>query len=186
MPGSDSHSLSSELIDYDGMWVPALAGTKSGEVGHPSYQHPQRLREGTYSREVDRFPLLLIATALRALRARGKELWDKYDNGDNLLFKEPDLREPLKSYLFLDLTKTDDPAVKPLVDHLIKALRGGLETTPLLEEVMPEARPSPTTSSRSSRLTSTATPAAPKTAPAAPAAPLAAGAAQFSTDPCRG
>ena len=55
-----------KLIDYDGMWVPALAGTKSGEVGHPGYQHPQRLREQTYSLEVDRFPLLLIATALRA------------------------------------------------------------------------------------------------------------------------
>ena len=25
-----------KLIDYDGMWVPALAGKKSGEVGHPS------------------------------------------------------------------------------------------------------------------------------------------------------
>ena len=51
------------------MWVPALAGKKSGEVGHPNYQHPQRLREGTYSLEVDRFPLLLVATALRALKA---------------------------------------------------------------------------------------------------------------------
>ena len=40
----------------------------SGEVGHPSYQHPQRLREGTYSPEVDRFPVLLVATALRALK----------------------------------------------------------------------------------------------------------------------
>lgn len=40
-------ALSVKLIDYDGMWVPALAAKKSGEVGHPAYQHPQRLREGT-------------------------------------------------------------------------------------------------------------------------------------------
>ena len=140
VPGANANSLSLKLIDYDGMWVPALADKNSGEVGHPSYQHPQRLREQSYNIDVDRFPLLLIATALHALKARGKELWDKYDNGDNLLFKEPDLREPLKSHLFLDLTKTDDAAMKPLVDHLIKALRGGLEATPLLEELTPDAK----------------------------------------------
>jgi len=38
------------------MWVPGLAGKKSGEVGHPAYQHPRRLKEGTYNQEVDRFP----------------------------------------------------------------------------------------------------------------------------------
>jgi len=27
-----------QLIDYDGMWVPALDGMGSHEVGHPSYQ----------------------------------------------------------------------------------------------------------------------------------------------------
>ncbi len=31
-----------KLIDYDGMWVKALANTPSGESGHPSYQHPAR------------------------------------------------------------------------------------------------------------------------------------------------
>ena len=46
VPSAETNSLSLKLIDYDGMWVPALAGTKSGEVGHPSYQHPQRLRRG--------------------------------------------------------------------------------------------------------------------------------------------
>ena len=132
-----------KLIDYDGMWVPSLAGKKSGEVGHPSYQHPQRLREGTYNLEVDRFPLLLIATALRALKEKGRTLWEKYDNGDNLLFKEADLRAPLKSHLFLDLTRLTDPGTLSMVDWLIKALRGDLASTPLLENVMPESKPTP-------------------------------------------
>src|SRR5262249_41116124 len=64
VPGANANSLALRLIDYDGMFVPALAGSPSGEVGHAAYQYPQRLREGTYSLEVDRFPLLLIATAL--------------------------------------------------------------------------------------------------------------------------
>ena len=62
-------SLALRLIDYDGMHVPALAGTRSGEVGHPAYQHPQRLREGTYNAEVDRFSHLAIYTAIRCLMA---------------------------------------------------------------------------------------------------------------------
>ena len=67
VPGKRDGGLSVKLIDYDGMWVPALAGQKSGEVGHPAYQHPQRLRDGTYNAEVDRFPHLVICTALRGL-----------------------------------------------------------------------------------------------------------------------
>src|SRR5258708_5794470 len=42
VPGS-KNTLAVKLIDYDGMFVPALAKSKSGEVGHPAFQHPQRL-----------------------------------------------------------------------------------------------------------------------------------------------
>jgi hypothetical protein len=103
VPGSTDTSVAVKLIDYDGMYVPTLAGKKSGEVGHPCYQHPQRLREGTFSPEVDRFPLLLIATSLRCLEAGGPELWQRYDNGDNLLFREADLKSPRQSAVFREL-----------------------------------------------------------------------------------
>ena len=112
VPGSGSSSLALKLVDYDGMWVPALAGTKSGEVGHPSYQHPQRLRDDTYNREVDRFPVLLIATALAALKSGGRELWEKYDNGDNLLFTQEDLEGPSKSRLIYGLLKGEDAVAR--------------------------------------------------------------------------
>jgi WD40 repeat protein len=144
VPGSGSTSLALKLVDYDGMWVPALSGSQSGEVGHPSYQHPRRAREGTYNREVDRFPLLLVATALRALKAGGRPLWEKYDNGDNLLFTEADLLAPTKSHLFLELIRSGDSATATLANQLFDALRGGVESAPLLEEPMPEARPAPT------------------------------------------
>ena len=108
VPGSKNTSLAVKLIDYDGMFVPALAETKSGEVGHPNYQHPQRLREGTYNAEVDRFPLLVVGTALQALSVGGRSLWERYDNGDNLLFKETDLRAPGQSALFAELLQMTD------------------------------------------------------------------------------
>jgi hypothetical protein len=140
VPGTNALAL--KLVDYDGMWVPALAGSKSGEVGHPSYQHPQRLRDGTYSREVDRFPLLLVATALRALKTGGPALWEKYTDGDNLLFKAADLQAPTKSRLFYDLLHSTDALTVEMTKQVIEALRGSLESAPQLEDVMPvEARP---------------------------------------------
>ena len=72
VPSGMGSSLAVKLIDYDGMCVPSLVGTKSGEVGHPAYQHPERLRTGAYDQEVDRFSLLSIATALRCLRIGGR------------------------------------------------------------------------------------------------------------------
>src|SRR5262249_55085829 len=91
VPGARAAALAVRLVDYDGMCVPALDLLKSIERGHPNYQHPQRLREGTYGVKVDRFSHLVICTALRALAVGGRGLWERYDNGDNLLFKESDL-----------------------------------------------------------------------------------------------
>jgi Protein kinase domain len=138
VPGSTPGALALKLIDYDGMWVPALAWKKSGEVGHPSYQHPQRLREGTYSLEVDRFPLLVVAAALRCLRVGGRRLWDRYDNGDNLLFKEADFSSPHQSPLFAELLTLNDPEARSVAAQLMAAAQKRLDQTPLLEEVFPE------------------------------------------------
>lgn len=33
------------LVDYDGMYVPSMAGLESNELGHRNYQHPRRSRE---------------------------------------------------------------------------------------------------------------------------------------------
>lgn len=126
-----------KLVDYDGMCVPSLTLLKSIEVGHPSYQHPQRQREGIFSLEVDRFPLLVIYTALRALSVAGKPLWDKFDNGDNMLFRQQDLEAPARSPLFAELLRMKSD-VRALACTLIDAVRLPLNETPLLEEIAPE------------------------------------------------
>jgi WD40 repeat protein len=138
VPGSRASALALKLIDYDGMFVPGLAGKKSGEVGHPAYQHPQRLRQGTYCPELDHVPLLAIACALRCLAAGGKALWDRYDNGDNLLFREADLRQPGQSVLFKELWTLPDAAAHDLVGRLLLALQGSLEKVPPLEKFVAE------------------------------------------------
>jgi WD40 repeat protein/formylglycine-generating enzyme required for sulfatase activity len=157
VPATKKHAkLAVKLIDYDGMWVPALAGQRSGEVGHPAYQHPQRLREGTYGPEVDRFPVLVIYVATRALLVGGRALWDRYDNGDNLLFREQDLRSPRDSALFWELVRLPDPELRRLVDRLSRAAHKPLDQTPNLEEAL-------------SNGTALATPAGPS--PVAPVTP---------------
>jgi hypothetical protein len=136
VPGRDEKHLALKLIDYDGMYVPALARNPSGEIGHPSYQHPQRVRDGTYSAEVDRFPLLAIYTAIRALMMGGRPLWERFDNGDNLLFGRQDFEAPTKSALFATLLRADDSVVRSLAEQLIDAARSPLEQAPLLEEFL--------------------------------------------------
>lgn len=138
VPGSRAASLALKLIDYDGMFVPALAGRPSGEAGHPSYQHPQRLREATYGPEVDRFPLLVVATALRCLAVGGRDLWGPFDTGDNLLFRQADLRAPHASPLFRELERLADPVARALVDRLAEACREPLDRAPRLDDLLGE------------------------------------------------
>jgi hypothetical protein len=162
--GSGTGGLAVKLVDYDGMYVPALAQNKPGELGHPAYQHPQRLREGTYGPEVDRFPLLAIYCALRGLIVGGRALWERYDNGDNLLFREQDFRSPRDSALFRELVKLNDPEVRRLADQLSRAAYKPLDQVPLLEDLVTPPR-------------SSAPPATPKpvAVPVAPATAVTAG-----------
>ncbi len=149
--GAQADRLRLRLIDYDGMFVPALADVPSGEVGHPNYQHPERLRTGAYHAEVDRFSHLVIYTALRCLAARGRALWDGFDNGENLLFREQDFKDPAGSALFRALWDESDPELRRLAAHLLLAAQGRPEDVPLLDELLGEAEPTPQTEEREQR-----------------------------------
>ena len=103
------------LVDYDTTYVPALEGWRSAEVGHRNYQHPDRT-DADFGAYLDRFPGLAIYTALRACAA-DPDLWDEYDNGENLLFRDADFYDPDRSPLLDDLADLD-----PVAD-LAEALR---------------------------------------------------------------
>ncbi len=130
------NQLALRLIDYDGMYVPALAGRPSGELGHPAYQHPQRLRDGTYNIEVDRFSHLAIYCAVRCLRVGGGKLWQRFNNDDNLLFRESDFGSPSESNVFRALWELPDADTRALVGRLMLACQSPLEASPLLDEVL--------------------------------------------------
>jgi WD40 repeat protein len=145
VPGGQKSLLSVRLVDYDGMFVPALAGRPPSEYGHPSYQHPDRVAKQVYSADLDRFPHLVVSTALRGLVVGGKGLWAKYDTGDNVLFREADYKNPAGSELMRELWDTRDPSLVALLSHLVIACTRPIEQSPWLDLVMPEGK-SPTVS----------------------------------------
>ncbi|GIW80547.1 MAG: hypothetical protein KatS3mg105_2354 [Gemmatales bacterium] len=124
------------LVDYDGTCVPALELLKSIEVGHPNYQHPQRLREGTYNLRVDRFSHLVIYTAFQALAVGGKALWEKYEDPDSLLFRRKDFEAPGQSPIFADLKRLGDRQVAHMAEVIAESAQRPIDQVPPLEEVI--------------------------------------------------
>ena len=118
-----------KLVDYDGMFVPALAGLGSNESGHVNYQHPGR--NGQFDASLDRFSAAVIYTALSAL-AEDPALWSRYSNGENLLFKRADFDDPPASPLFADLLAL--PKVRPLAERLQGLCRAEYAALPILKD----------------------------------------------------
>jgi hypothetical protein len=143
VPGSRPGAYGLKLIDYDGMFVPALANSPSGESGHPAYQHPTRASGRIYSVDLDRFPNLVTATALKGLEVVGPTLWEKYDTGDNLLFVEDDFKSPGTSKLMRELWQTGHMAVQALVGRLAIACGKPIPQTPWLDQFAPNGEPAP-------------------------------------------
>lgn len=103
------------LIDYDGMFFPALAGLPTNEVGHINYQHPLRTAND-YNKDIDRFASIVIYLGLKALTIR-PELWKKYDDGESILFKKGDYADLQQSILVAELNSL--PGFQEYIKRLI-------------------------------------------------------------------
>ena len=79
------------LVDYDGMYVPAMQGQKSRELGSPDFRHPLRTQED-FNEHIDDFPAISILLSL-SLIASDPSLLDRYGASDRLLFAESDYRD---------------------------------------------------------------------------------------------
>jgi len=120
------------LIDYDGMYFPELATLKTNEIGHINYQHPKR-SASHYDQYIDRFSAIVIYIGLKAISINAN-LWKKYDNSENLLFKSKDFADLKKSSLIQDLSAI--PEIKPLVERLIGCCHLEFEKVPSLKDFL--------------------------------------------------
>jgi len=101
------------LIDYDGMYVPALTGRHSHELGHRNYQHPQR-SEVDFDPAVDHFSTWVVYTSLVALSV-DPQLWKTFQGGDEcLIFRREDFERPGTSPLFQTLAASADARMRAL------------------------------------------------------------------------
>ena len=83
------------LVDYDGMFVPAMKGQKSPTIGTKDFSHPLRTIDD-FDETIDDFALASIALSLKAI-SMNSTLLDTYGASDRLLFSENDYRNPSNS-----------------------------------------------------------------------------------------
>lgn len=95
--------LNLKLIDYDDMFIPEFMGNKSSELGTPSFQHPNR-KSKDFNARIDDFSILSIYTSLLAL-SKFPNIYEKYEDQQNLLFRLEDFENPAASELFQFLDK---------------------------------------------------------------------------------
>ena len=83
------------LVDYDGMFVPSMKGSKSPTIGTRDFSHPLRTVDD-FDETIDDFSLASIALSLKAISMKST-LLDIYGASDRLLFSENDYRNPSNS-----------------------------------------------------------------------------------------
>ena len=94
------------LVDYDGMYVPAMQGQKARELGSPNFRHPLRT-EDDFNEHIDDFPLMSILLSLKAISLQPKLLW-QHVAADCLLFSERDYRKITHCKLLKKLFPSND------------------------------------------------------------------------------
>lgn len=116
------------LVDYDGLYLPEMAGERAREVGTVGFRHPGRT-EGTFGKHIDDFSIALMSLGLRAV-AQWPELYEQYGEGTTLLF-DPALLASGECPAYRWLAGT------PLAEDLLYALLGsGDEELPALREAL--------------------------------------------------
>ena len=89
------------LVDYDGMFVPAMKGQKSPTVGTKDFSHPLRTIYD-FDETIDDFALASIALSLKAI-SLNPSLLQTYGASDRLLFSAADYTDLSKSKTFTAL-----------------------------------------------------------------------------------
>jgi len=120
------------LIDYDGMYVPALKGQTSNEVGLPNYQHPKRTGFD-FGPGLDNFSSWVIYISLLALSV-DPQLWGKLQAGDDcLLFRKEDFEKPNRSKVFRALERSSNQSLQLVVTQFKSFLDLAPLQIPLVE-----------------------------------------------------
>jgi hypothetical protein len=76
--------------------------SKSNEIGHINFQHPSRNSQ-FFNEKTDYFSSIVLYVSLLSLRFSGKNIWEEYHTGQNLIFSRKDYQDPDNSKIFSTL-----------------------------------------------------------------------------------
>ena len=83
---TQSDEITLVLVDYDGMFVPAMRGKMARELGSPDFRHPLR-KENVFDQRIDDFPAMSILVSLIGI-SKYPDLFLRYGAPDRLLLHE--------------------------------------------------------------------------------------------------
>ena len=108
------------LVDYDGMYVPAMKGQRARELGSPDFRHPLRA-EDVFNEHIDDFSLVSVLLSLKAISLH-PDLLEEYGASDRLLFSADDYRHISQCRLLKELFPSDDSELNVLLGLFMLAL----------------------------------------------------------------
>ena len=129
------------LVDYDGVFLPQFQGEPSPELGHRNFQHPLRSIQD-YDPQVDNFPSFVIYLSLLAL-ASEPDLWEEFNDDENLLLTKSDYADPRNSQCFAKLKGNRDPNVAGLATLLEEFCSLPVDRVPDLESIFQGGQSAP-------------------------------------------
>ncbi|MGI5131403.1 phosphotransferase [Pseudonocardia sp. CA-107938] len=120
------------LVDFDSAWIaPFAGGPPPSEVGHRNYQPANRV----WGPWMDTFPGLVIYLSLLAL-ARDPRQWERFNDGENLLFRHDDYAPPHRTPAWGQVAQLHDPVVDQLAERLRACCTPGWTATGDLESLL--------------------------------------------------
>jgi hypothetical protein len=121
------------LIDYDGMFVPQLAGLQSTELGQRNFQHSGR-RGRHFDASLDSFAFSLLDLTLHAL-CRRPELWEQSESdADAFILRAADIADPADSPAFSLLASV--PELEQRVRNFAAICAAPFEQVPTFEDFL--------------------------------------------------
>ena len=123
-----------QLIDYDGMYVDDIKDVGSSELGHANFQHPQRKSANPYNSKIDRFSLISLMVALKALRL-DHTLWNKTKSEEDvILFRANDFVDPGASQIFALLS--ENSAIALDIKNFASVCKSAMDKAPSLADFL--------------------------------------------------
>ena len=117
------------LIDYDGMFVPAMQGQKAREIGSPDFRNPSRT-DDIFDKSIDNFPIVSILLSLELIAAKSDYL-EKFGKEDRLLFSHDDYLNLRESSIFkraLTSYIDDIPELAILLERMVNGEPCNIDT----------------------------------------------------------